>query len=48
MKDPKFLGEAKRARLAIRPLTFTKVQKLMRRTFASDPKLLQRVREILR
>ena len=48
MKDPKFLSEARKAKLEIQPLRGNRVQELLEGIFNSDGKVLERVREILK
>ena len=48
MKDPRFLSEARKEKLEIRPLCGNRVQELLEGIFNSDGKLLVRVREILK
>lgn len=47
MKDPEFLKEAANADLELSPVSGAKVQKLVHEAYESDPKIVERINEIL-
>jgi tripartite-type tricarboxylate transporter receptor subunit TctC len=48
LKDPDFLADAQRARLDLNPISGEELEKIVARTFALEPRLTEKLKEILK
>jgi tripartite-type tricarboxylate transporter receptor subunit TctC len=48
LKDPDFLADAQRARLDLNPISGEELEKIVARTFTLEPRLIEKLKEILK